>query len=234
MLSEFNTDFSQRVVESPADAIWYPSPQVGVMRRPLDRKGAEIARATSVVRYAAGSYFPRHTHGGGEEILVLKGIFSDEHADYPAGHYLRNPPQSTHQPFSKTGCLLLVKLWQFQKDDQRSVVLDTARAPATDWQPASGVWTGVAQQFLLLHEYAGEQCAICQLPADYQTDTQEYPAGLEVFVLEGELHDASGCYVAGTWLRLPAGQTQAWFTLRKPARLYVKLGHLKDSRLMLR
>ena len=55
-----NADFSQRVVIHTAEQGWQPSPQVGVERIPLDRIGAEVARATSLVRYAPGSTFPSH------------------------------------------------------------------------------------------------------------------------------------------------------------------------------
>ena len=80
-----NDDFSRRVVAPIDDYAWTPSPQPGVERRMLDRVGGEVARATSVVRYAPNSRFERHVHGGGEEILVLEGVFSDEAGDYPAG-----------------------------------------------------------------------------------------------------------------------------------------------------
>jgi hypothetical protein len=33
-----------------------------------------VARATSIVRYAPHSHFSAHTHGGGEEFLVLDGV----------------------------------------------------------------------------------------------------------------------------------------------------------------
>jgi anti-sigma factor ChrR (cupin superfamily) len=89
-----NADFSQRVVIATNDLPWVPSPQAGVERRMLDRIGAEVARATSLVRYASHSEFPGHGHGMGEEFLVLEGVFSDEHGDYPAGTYVRNPPGS--------------------------------------------------------------------------------------------------------------------------------------------
>src|SRR5690606_19921646 len=105
-----NSDFRLRVVQHAADAPWAPSPLPGVTRRMLDRVGDEVARATSIVRYAAGSHFDAHGHPGGEEILVLEGVFSDEHGDYPAGTYLRNPPGSRHTPFSREGCTLFVKL----------------------------------------------------------------------------------------------------------------------------
>ena len=103
-----NHDFRLRVVQHAADAAWSPSPLPGVTRRMLDRVGGEVARATSIVRYAAGSRFDAHGHPGGEEILVLDGVFSDEHGDYPAGTYLRNPPGSRHAPLSREGCTLFV------------------------------------------------------------------------------------------------------------------------------
>ena len=108
---ELHTDFSQRVILHTEQMPWLPSPAAGVERRQLDRQGEEVARATSIVRYASGSYFAAHTHGGGEEIFVLEGVFSDEHGHYPPGSYLRNPPGTTHTPFSEPGCIIFVKLW---------------------------------------------------------------------------------------------------------------------------
>ena len=98
-----NADFTLKAVMDTQALAWVPSPMEGVERQPLDRVGDEVARASSIVRYAAGSGYSAHTHGGGEEILVLDGIFSDEHGHYPAGTYLRNPPGSSHTPFSADG-----------------------------------------------------------------------------------------------------------------------------------
>ena len=74
-----NADFNERVVLRPEDREWVASPMAGVDRQMLDRIGEEVARATSIVRYAPESYFSEHTHGGGEEFFVLEGVFSDEH-----------------------------------------------------------------------------------------------------------------------------------------------------------
>ncbi len=127
-MPSINADFSLKVVQHTTEMPFIASPNPQVTRKMLDRVGDEIARATSIVRYEPGSTFERHTHGGGEEILVLEGTFSDEHGHYPAGTYLRNPPQTDHAPFSKTGCTLFVKLWQFGAgaqpghwDDHRTV-----------------------------------------------------------------------------------------------------------------
>lgn len=105
-----NADFSRSAVITPDQYRWVASPKAGVERMMLDRIGEEQARATSIVRYAPGASFPRHTHSGGEEILVLSGTFSDEGGDYPAGWYLRSPPGSSHQPFSGPGSTIFVGL----------------------------------------------------------------------------------------------------------------------------
>src|SRR5579862_645998 len=129
---ELNADFSRRVVVHAARLPWVPSPMAGVERRMLDRIGDEVARATSIVRYAPRSRFSPHTHGGGEEFLVLDGVFQDERGDYPAGTYVRNPPTSRHTPRSEAGCTILVKLHQFDPTDRTDIRLDTnAIAPIT-------------------------------------------------------------------------------------------------------
>ena len=89
---EINADFDQPAFAHTSDIKWLVSPMAGVDRRMLDRIGDEVARATTIVRYAKGSAFPEHTHSGGEEFIVLDGIFQDEHGDFPVGSYVRNPP----------------------------------------------------------------------------------------------------------------------------------------------
>lgn len=126
---ELNADFSLRAVVHAGRLPWVPSPVPGVERRMLDRIGDEVARATSIVRYAPGSRFSPHTHGGGEEFFVLDGIFQDETSDFPAGSYVRNPPTSRHVPGSASGCVIFVKLWQFDPDDRVAIRLDTRKMP---------------------------------------------------------------------------------------------------------
>ncbi len=99
----------------------------------LDRVGDEVARATSLVRYAANSQFTPHVHGGGEEFFVLEGTFGDEHQQYPAGTYVRNPIGTRHTPHvGADGCVILVKLHQFSEHDDTQLVIDTC---ASSWRP---------------------------------------------------------------------------------------------------
>jgi anti-sigma factor ChrR (cupin superfamily) len=140
-MADINSDFAQRVVVHSAQIPWIASPIVGVDRRMLDRIGDEVARATSVVRYAPKSRFSAHIHGAGEEFLVLDGVFQDEHGDFPVGSYIRNPPTSSHTPGSETGCKIFVKLWQFDPTDRKHVRLDTSKLTFTPLPESKGVET---------------------------------------------------------------------------------------------
>ena len=95
-----NSDFTTRAAVHAGRLDWTPSPIPGVDRRMLDRVGEEVARATSIVRYAPGSRFSPHTHGGGEEFLVLDGVFQDEHGDFRPGAIsaTRRPPTTRPGP----------------------------------------------------------------------------------------------------------------------------------------
>ena len=94
---------------------WAPSPSGSVRRKRVHLVGPpESGQVTSVVRYEPHSRLPTHDHPEGEEILVLEGVFSDEHGDWPAGTFLLNPEGFRHTPFSEPGCVLFVKLRQFR------------------------------------------------------------------------------------------------------------------------
>lgn len=212
-----NSDFDQRVVQHAADAVWTASPLPGVDRRMLDRVGDEVARATSIVRYAAGSHFSRHVHHGGEEILVLDGIFSDEHGDFPAGTYLRNPPGTSHTPFSRAGCTLFVKLWQFAGEDLAPVHIDTLSAA---WRP--GLVPGLT--VMPLHEHDGVGTALVRWAPQTRIDAHIHPGGEEILVLEGVFRDEAAEYPAGTWLRNPRWSRHTPYTGAEGALIYVKVG----------
>ena len=185
----------------------------------LDRVGGEVARATSVVRYAPNSRFERHVHGGGEEILVLEGVFSDEAGDYPAGSYLRNPPGSAHAPFSREGCVLFVKLWQCAAGDDEPVHIDTASAL---WR--AGLVPGLS--VMPLHEFDGVSTALVRWAPHTRFNAHSHPGGEEIHVLQGLFRDEQGEYPAGTWLRSPRWSRHTPFTGSEGALIYVKVGHL--------
>jgi hypothetical protein len=193
---EINADFTQRVAVHAASLEWTPSPMAGVHRRMLDRIGGEVARATSIVRYAPHSHFSPHTHGGGEEFLVLEGVFQDEHGDYPAGFYIRNPPTSAHTPRSDGGCTIFVKLWQFDPADRVSLRLDTSALTYAADPRRAGV--RVAQLF----QREDETVTLEQWGADAEVPLSS-PEGLELLVVEGDFTDGADRFSYQSWLRLP-------------------------------
>ena len=119
-----NMDFSQRIVVDSLALPWQASPSPLVWRRQLERAGGECARATSIVRYDPGARFPEHGHEFGEEIIVLDGVFSDQHGDHGPGTYIKNPPGSQHAPFSVEGCTLFVKLRHLDPADRGRLVIN--------------------------------------------------------------------------------------------------------------
>ncbi len=217
IVTTLHADFSRPVTLTPAQRQWQPSPQLGVLRQPLDRIGGEVARATSLVRYAPDSAFSPHVHGGGEEILVLEGTFSDEHGDFPALTYLRNPPGSRHTPRSAPGCLLFVKLWQFAADDHATVRLSEA-----DMQWQRDALSGIAR--CLLHQHAGVVTTLIDLPPRMTLDAPVGPGGRELLLLSGILRNGDALLPTGTWQRHPPGHSEKLVAGPDGARLYCKTG----------
>jgi len=215
-----NADFSERVVIRPDDYRWVDSPAAGVERMMLDRVGGEVARATSLVRFAPNSTFSQHVHSGGEEFLVLEGEFGDEHQSYPVGSYVRNPVGTAHSPrVGEQGCLIFVKLQQFDKSDQSQVVIDTHDAK---WSP--GLVPGL--EVLSLHEYEGEHVALVKWQPNTEFKPHTHWGGEEIFVIDGAFCDEHGEYPAGSWLRNPHKSKHTPFTREQGALIYVKVGHL--------
>ncbi len=212
-----NADFARPAIVAAAQYRWVDSPQAGVERAMLDRLGGEKARATSIVRYAAGSSFPRHLHPGGEEILVLSGTFSDERGNYPAGWYLRNPPGSSHGPFTNEGAIIFVKLGQMTSGECDRVRINT-RDPAS-WQRRED------REVCPLFADDTERVSLQRLPPDEALLT-DATNGAELLVLVGEVMAADQSYSRGSWMRLPAGDRPAITAGANGATVYLKTGRL--------
>lgn len=220
---DLNADFTQRVLVHADDVAWQASPMPGVDRRMLDRIGGEVARATTIVRYAPQSRFSEHTHTGGEEFIVLDGVFSDEHGDFPAGSYVRNPPTSAHSPHSENGATIFVKLWQFKPEDRTNVVIDMNKMEfipdAT--RPGVGVMTLFSddQETVRSESWAPEAEV-----------TLDLPEGGEFLVLDGNLTEGGAQLRKGSWLRMPVGSTLEARAGTDGARLWAKLRHIPHAR----
>ena len=218
---KLNADFEQRVVVHSADLEWQPSPMAGVERRPLDRVGDEVARATSIVRYAPGSHFSPHVHTGGEEFVVLEGVFQDEHGDFPVGSYIRNPPQSSHTPGSEPGCVIFVKLWQFDLDDRTHVRLRTDHMPPVPHRD----WPGISVTPLYRDDLENVSIEDWDAGAEREFDV---PGGAELLVMKGSLTEQQDELRQFSWLRVPAGGRIQAAAGPQGARIWLKTGHLTE------
>jgi anti-sigma factor ChrR (cupin superfamily) len=214
-----NEDLSKPVIVQTSMLDWTPSPAPGVDRRMLYRVGAEVARATSIVRYAPGSAFPRHTHPGGEEILVLDGTFQDEHGDYTAGAYFRNPPGTSHRPASLDGCTIFVRLWQFRKDDDVQIVRQAEEG-------LQGAARSGGKSVQLLFDDAHERVSIEQWNRNADVHV-ENPSGLEFLILSGSMMRKGELLRSECWGRLPAGADLDAATGADGARIWLKQGPLQ-------
>lgn len=217
---ELNTNFSERVLVHTDQEPWQSSLSVGVERRMLDRIGGEVARATSIVRFQPGRRYAPHTHGGGEEFIVLDGVFQDEKGDYPAGTYVRNPPTTRHTPGSEQGCTIFVKLWQFDPDDRT--------------QFSKSIYEGLVNQgrgvrWAELHRDPREIVRYIEVDADAALSIED-AGGIEVLVLAGSMDDGMDILRQGTWLRLPDGQALAAQAGDDGAKVWMKTGHLRFVR----
>ncbi len=220
-----NADFSERIVVETGRRPWTASPSPGVERIMLDRLGGEVARATSLVRFAPDSAFPRHVHGGGEEFLVLDGVFSDEDGDFGPGSYIRNPVGTAHAPHTKEGATIFVKLWQFQSGDDAQVRIDTKNSTFVP-----GTVEGL--EVMPLHEFGTESVALVRWAAGTRFHRHSHFGGEEIYVIEGTFQDEFGAYPAGTWLRNPHESVHTPYS-EEGCLIYVKVGHLSAENGML-
>jgi anti-sigma factor ChrR (cupin superfamily) len=214
-----NGDLSVRIAVDTESMPWTPSPSRTVWRKRVHLVGApESGQVTSIVRYDALSTFHGHEHPDGEEILVLDGVFSDEHGDWPAGTYLLNPEGFRHAPFSREGCVLFVKLRQFPGRTREHVAI---RSESLPWQGTARA--GVAVRPLYAQPGFADSMRLERWSADTRLGRVDYPNGAEVLVLDGSFADEEGTFVRGTWLRLPPGASHAPSTADGCV-LYIKEG----------
>jgi quercetin dioxygenase-like cupin family protein len=245
MLGKVNEDLDLPAKVRVADVEWLSSPTPGVWRRPLERDGEEVARASTVVRFEAGCMFPRHVHGGGEEFLVLEGVFTDEDGDYPEGTYVRHPIGSEHAPWSTEGCTIFVKLRQMSDPTEQRLVVNTKNKEQwVSYTMESQLNEPVVCQRLLLYENirTGERVWMEQWAKDTQVQWEVAKGGEELLLLEGclvdevtgesDLQAVGVCKYEGlTWLRLPpamAGQ-QRQRSSPTGCKFWIKTGHLANN-----
>ncbi|WP_063653874.1 cupin domain-containing protein [Aliivibrio fischeri] len=215
---KLHTDLSKHAHAIFSQSTWIPSPIKEVSRKMLERDGGEIATATTLVHYEPNSYFSSHIHTGGEEFFVLDGTFADEYGDYPIGTYMRNPVGSSHAPIVEAGCMILVKLGQYQEGDTTPVHIDTH---AQDFLPDP---SRHHVQYQTLHSFKHESVRLEKWQAN-QTIELENQGGIELLVLEGKFTHDNTEYQKFDWLRLPIGHSLHASIKEDTCKVWIKTGH---------
>ena len=216
---DVNGDFSKRVLLHSDSIDWEDSPMQGVDRRRLDRIDNEADRVTTIVRYAPESSFSPHVHTGGEEFIVLDGIFEDDYGNWPTGSYIRNPPTSRHKPGSKDGCVIFVKLSQFQADDHTFVHADINKLGSVADANRAGV--KVSPLFKDAHEDV--RLEYWEPNTKVEVDAT---GGAEFLVIDGGFTEAGEELRKESWLRVPTNTKVIAETGSQGAKVWIKSGHL--------
>ncbi|HMD67175.1 MAG TPA: cupin domain-containing protein, partial [Stellaceae bacterium] len=122
-------------------------------------------------------------------------------------------------PGSAQGCILFVKLWQFDPADRTQVRLNTGTMP---YQPATSrpgvevipLFSDSREDVRLERWTPGASIALT------------VPSGAEVLVLDGGFDEGGERFEPQSWLRLPAGSTLAAKAGPEGCKAWVKTGHL--------
>lgn len=212
-------DLSKRVAVDTTQLDWTASPSGQVERKRLHRVGPkESGQVTSLVRYLPGASFPEHDHPQGEEIFVLEGVFSDQLGHATRGMHLLNPEGHRHAPYSDEGCLILVKLRQYDGAGRPHRRTDT-RAMA--WSKAHR--EGIEEKVLFDEPDFPDRTVLERWAAGTTSGPEPIAGGAELFVLSGEVRAPTGSHGAGSWLRVPPGAPLELEAVTE-TELYVKTG----------
>ena len=186
--------------------------------------------------------FPKHSHIGGEEFIVLEGTFHDQYGSFPAGSYVRNPIGTEHEPWVEDdGCTIIVKLLQMNEPTQPEIIMHTQFDQAKHDIGQQVEYGTVAQ--IYTNDETGEIVESCwinpgaSLPADMKCI-----GGEELFILSGSLqlndrhYGGNDTYQKWGWLRFPPiieGETwqrrQLLIAGLNGAHVYRKTGHLTEK-----
>ncbi len=139
------------------------------------------------------------------------------------GTYVRNPPTSRHTPGSVSGCIILVKLWQFDLGDfpsetpceRTQITINTGK------QQHIADLTRIGVSILPLYSDDRETVQLERWEANTSIDLPAL-GGLEIFVIQGDFSeggeswlrlltnsrllarsDSEGCQIWLKWLRSP-------------------------------
>jgi hypothetical protein len=236
-----NDDFSQRIVMRPAEESWQPTKLANLEMRILEH--IPTIRLTAQLRLKTDARPRPITFNQGAEIFIHRGELELPQGIFPAGLYLRLPAggdesadqlilratesggDNTSACNSEYGLLVYLAAGQIAESDTEQRRINTN--DDTRWLPGPVDGTEV----LPLHGHGSGNAMLVRWHEKGAFRPRLDPLGEEVLVLSGKLHDDSGRYSAGTWIRNPVPEWQTWAG-EKGTIIYYKNGHFTDTGLM--
>jgi anti-sigma factor ChrR (cupin superfamily) len=194
-----HTNLLTRAAVLPTSLTWYQTNYTGIWFRCFESDN-EIQEhpVTMLTRFDPGGFFQLHGHPGGEEILVLQGIFEDEIGIHTPGTYMLNPEGFIHRPYSNEGCLTFVKLRQHGGKTRNQVRTNIYESP---WQ--SGIIPKIEVKTLYQQIGYPEKVWVERWQPHTKLSNIVETEVKEIFLIEGSWSDALGNYPTGSWLRYP-------------------------------
>jgi len=233
---ELHSDKSKAELVRTSEVEWKATSQAGgVYRKMIERQGTEkVARATTIVKFSPNQSFPRHVHDGGEEFLVLDGVWKDDYGDFPKYSYIRNYIGSGHTPsIGEEGCVILVKLRQMS-------LLSKGEPEHKNWgelTPDQVSNKGRAEEDgtkqVSLFSSPFESTSVLLLPKGSSLKVKVPKHGAEIFVVDGTFTSELGTHNQWSWCRVPNEEDEAKFfeinTLDDDVYVWMKEGHLASD-----
>lgn len=209
--ADLNQNFDSRASWNADSQQWQSTRAKGVVVQPIEVvNDLSVPRFTALLRLSKNTEYPFRHHASGAELLVLEGsLDAAEHADASgelcgSGTYLRYPLNSGLHPKTTTGCTVFLKVGQTNDEDTVYREIDTGLQ--AEWLPGPVEGTEV----LPLHVQGGKSILMIRWNEPVFFKPKLDPQGEEIFVVSGKLHDATGTYGPGTWIRNPVPAWQAW------------------------
>ncbi|MGD1921606.1 MAG: cupin, partial [Pleurocapsa sp.] len=129
------------------------------------------------------------------------------------------PPQSKHTPGSEDGCIIFVKLWQFDLEDRHAVKISADEMPGITDPQREGV--------LIMPLYQDEREEVCiEKWSSYTEVIINTFKGAELLVLSGSLTEGEDELVTNSWLRVPINSHIIAKAGNHGAKVWIKKGHL--------
>ena len=206
MKNPVTDNIKERVVINTEALDWVQTNSQNITQKIIARtNNGSYERITSLVRYVAGAIYSPHSHPYGEEVLVLEGSISDEKGDFLTGSYIRNPPNSFHQPYSRYGCIIFTKLNQMSASEERTIYQGTQDRR---WMPS--VLKGI--DTINLYSDISETVELVRYQAGLSIPHSHYQKGEEIFILEGQLQHKENLYLKGSWIRTYINSEGSFFS----------------------